>query len=66
MVTQQGASYSGSDSPPKIQMDEITSNQAQMMTRSQMTQSHSSGGLKSRLMNVLGFSPGNEGAGGTQ
>jgi kinesin light chain len=63
--TQQGC-YSGcSDSPPKIHMvDEITGSQTQM-TRSQMTQSHSSGGLKSRLMNVLGLSPGNEGAGGT-
>lgn len=65
--TQQGATYSGSDSPPKMHMsDENTTNQSQAMARSQMTQSHSSGGLKSRLMNVLGLSPGNEGAGGSQ
>ncbi|CAK5025383.1 unnamed protein product [Meloidogyne enterolobii] len=68
IASQQCTTYTGSDSPPKMHVsDEMTtSNQAQVMGRSQMTQSHSSGGLKSRLMNVLGLSPGNEGAGGSQ
>lgn len=61
-----GVNYSGSDSPTKINMVDEINIQPQLMTRSQMTQSHSSGGLKSRLMNVLGLSPGNEGASGTQ
>ena len=70
IASQQCTTYTGSDSPPKMHVsDEMTTtNQTQVMGgRSQMTQSHSSGGLKSRLMNVLGLSPGNEGgAGGSQ
>ena len=67
-------SAGGSDSPPPggqslgddTWMSQSQSQtQSQLMTRSQMVQSQSSGGLKSRLMNVLGLSPGGgDGAGG--